>query len=69
MEIRIRVCRSGGQEGEETESIFHFMGSKWGHYLRTKNTMEKQLRSPDITMCWHLVGIEEMEEDEGEENL
>ena len=33
------------------------MSSKWGHYLRTKNTMEKQFRWQNIT---ERVGIEQM---------
>ena len=43
------------------------MGSKWGHYLRTKNTMEKQFRWQNIT---ERVGIEQMGgEGDGEEDL
>ena len=68
IEIRIRVGLEEGGEGKGRASFISWMGSKWGHYLRTKNTMEKQFRWQNIT---ERVGIEQMGrgEGDGEEDL
>ena len=74
IEIRIRVGleegRERGRRGKGRASFISWMGSKWGHYLRTKNTMEKQFRwQQNITE--RVVGIEQMGggEGDGEEDL
>ena len=61
IEIRIRVGLDLRRErkGKGRASFISWMGSKWGHYLRTKNTMEKQFRwQQNITE--RVVGIEQM---------